>query len=256
MKPIIICGYRHTGKTTFIKRLIGIIKEKGYTVAVIKHIGGRHEPRLEDSDTSRFLRAGADLSFGFGSGFTIKYERNEKEKNETQKFIRYKLHNLITSANKDFILIEGLKSYDGPIPKIVFGSSKEEIISLIDDLTIGYSGINAIDFGLSIPYLPFDLNNEELFKFIKENSVPFVADLDCGECGYSTCRAFTKALIKKEVSIKNCVPMSSDVRLSVNNKPVYLKGFVRDILRDIVIGFAKNLHDYEEGDIKISIKRA
>ena len=61
--------------------------------------------------------------------------------------------------------------------------------------------------------------------------------------------------MRKEVTLKNCIPMSADVKLTVNNKPVFLKGFVRDILRDIVIGFAKNLHDYEEGDIKISIKR-
>ena len=255
MKPIIICGFRHTGKTTFIKRLIKIIKEKGHTVAVIKHIGKSHEPRLEDSDTTRYLNAGADLSFGFGSGYTIKYEINEEEKNETPKLMRYKLHNLIMAANKDFILIEGFKSYDGPIPKIIFGNQKDEIISLIDELTIGYSGINASDFDISIPFIPFNMDDEKLYEFIKRNSIPFVADLDCGECGYPTCRSFAKALMQKKVTIKSCIPMSSDVRLTVNNKSVYLKGFVRDILRDIIIGFAKNLHDYEEGDIKVSIKK-
>ena len=255
MNPIIFCGYRHTGKTTFIKRLTGIIKEKGYSVATIKHIGRNHEPRLEDSDTTRYLKSGSDISIGFGSGYTVKYEINKDEKNENKKFIRYKLHSLIMQANKDFILIEGLKSYDGPVPKVVFGNTKEEIESIIDELTVGYTGIKAEDFNLSIPYIPFDADKNTLFNFLKNNTIPFVADLDCSECGYPNCRAFAKALMLKEVNIKSCVPMSENTRLTINNKPVYLKGFVKDILKDIVIGFSRNLHDYEEGDIKVTIKR-
>jgi len=255
MNPIIFCGYKHTGKTTCIKRLIGIIKKKGYSVATIKHIGRGHEPRLEDSDTTRYLKSGSDISMGFGGGYTIKYEIKAEEKIETKKFIRYKLHSLIMQSNRDFTLIEGFKEYDGPIPKIVFGNTKNEIESLIDELTVGYTGINAADFNLSIPYIPFDILDEKLFDFLRNNTIPFVADLDCGECGYPTCRLFAKDLLLKEVNIKSCVPMSSNIRLTINNKPVYLKGFVRDILKDVVIGFSKNLHDYEEGDIKIAIKR-
>jgi len=255
MKPIIICGYSNTGKTSFIERLIKSIKSKGKTVAVIKHIDISHKPKLDDSDTSRYLKAGAELSIGFGGDYLLRYEKNIEKKAKENNSMRYRIHNLLLSANKDFVIIEGLKSYNGPIPKIVFVNSKEEIDSLADELTIGYSGQNAEDFNISIPYIHFNADDETLYRFIDKNSIPFVADLDCGECGYPTCRDFAKALMRKEVTLKNCIPMSGDVKLTVNNKPVFLKGFVRDILRDIVIGFAKNLHDYEEGNIKISIRR-
>ncbi len=254
MKPIIFCGYRRRGKTTFIRRLIKILKSRGHGVATIKHMGGSHGIKLEDADTVRCLKEGADVSFGFGNGYTLRYEYNFKDRDETIKLIRYKVHQLIMGSGSEYVLIEGLKNYDGPIPKIVFGNTKEEVEGLIDDLTIGYTGFEASDYKLDIPYLPFDLDEDELYNFIKENSIPFVADLDCGECGYPTCRDFAEKLIKKEVNIKMCVPMSGDVELFINNKPVYLKGFVRDVLRDVVKGFVKNLHDYEEGTIRIIVK--
>lgn len=253
MKPIIFCGYRRRGKTTFIKRLIPILKSRGHSVSVVKHIG--HRINLEDADTTRYLKEGADASVGFGVGYTLKYEYRKDESDENLKFIRYKLHSILMGLRSEFILIEGLKSYEGPIPKIVFGSTEDEVEELIDEMTIAYTGIEANDYGLNVPYLPYDMPDDRLYEFINENSIPFVADLDCGECGYPTCREFAKNLMAGKVNIKMCAPMSGDVSLTINNKPVYLKGFVRDVLKDIIHGFVKNLHDYEEGTIKITVKK-
>ena len=251
MRPIIFCGFRHRGKTTFIKRVIEAVKGEGYKVSVIKHVGGGL--KLEDRDTARFIDSGADVSIGYGDTLITTYERSEGFTGKIE--LRGVLHELIVKSKGDFVLIEGFKSYSGPIPRIVFGNSKEEILSIADRMTVGYTGIGAGDYKINIPYIPFNLEGKELFKVIKKLSVPFVADLDCGECGYPDCMDFTLAMLSGKESIKKCVPMQGEVLLRLNGKPVYLKGFVRDILRGVIEGFVSNLHGYEEGDVQIYIRK-
>ena len=53
-------GFSGSGKTTLIEKIVPIIKEKGFSVAVIKHDAHDFEIDKEGKDTWRFEKAGAD----------------------------------------------------------------------------------------------------------------------------------------------------------------------------------------------------
>jgi len=54
-----VVGKKDTGKTSAIERAVKILKEKGYSVAVVKH--SHHEIDIQGKDTYRFWEAGSDI---------------------------------------------------------------------------------------------------------------------------------------------------------------------------------------------------
>lgn len=54
-----VCGYKNSGKTTLIEKLIPILNQKGYQVATIKHDGHDFEGDVKGTDTYRHQAAGA-----------------------------------------------------------------------------------------------------------------------------------------------------------------------------------------------------
>ncbi|MDR7419336.1 MAG: molybdopterin-guanine dinucleotide biosynthesis protein B [Armatimonadota bacterium] len=68
---VAIVGARGAGKTTLIERLIPALRQRGLTVAVVKHHGHRADPEPEGADTARFSRAGAVETVLAGPGATI-----------------------------------------------------------------------------------------------------------------------------------------------------------------------------------------
>ncbi len=62
MIPIVpIVGKSNTGKTTFLEKLVGELKRRGYKVAVIKHDVHGFEIDQPGKDTWRLARAGSDI---------------------------------------------------------------------------------------------------------------------------------------------------------------------------------------------------
>ena len=54
-----ISGYKNSGKTTLITKLIPELKQRGYRVAVIKHDGHDFEADVPGTDSYRHQKAGA-----------------------------------------------------------------------------------------------------------------------------------------------------------------------------------------------------
>lgn len=114
MKIIQVTGRSNTGKTTFIKSLIPVLKTKG-RVAVIKHLAD-HDFILEPGkDTTGFFEAGAEVSAGIDAHKSV-----------------VALHTssldamlaLLKTLGMDFIVIEGFK--DRSYKKIVIGDLQVE----------------------------------------------------------------------------------------------------------------------------------
>lgn len=62
MTPIIsFVGYSNSGKTTFLVKVIGELKKRGYRIGVIKHDGHDFEIDHPDTDTWKHRQAGADV---------------------------------------------------------------------------------------------------------------------------------------------------------------------------------------------------
>lgn len=72
--PVIfaVSGYKNTGKTWLIEKLINEFIKGGYSVGVIKHDGGDHIVHVKDTDTSRYMDRGATVAAVFsGSEYVI-----------------------------------------------------------------------------------------------------------------------------------------------------------------------------------------
>jgi len=103
--PVIgISGFKNSGKTTLIERLLSFFVGKGVRVAVVKHSHGPIESDREGSDTDRLFRLGASV---------LAY-------NESTVFVKKRLEEPLTLKDAiaqlrgeyDLILVEGLKGSD------------------------------------------------------------------------------------------------------------------------------------------------
>lgn len=110
MKIIQVVGRSNSGKTTFIKKLVPELTQKGI-VAVIKHLGD-HEYHLEEGkDTTGFFKAGAAFAVGIDAEKSVIALHN----NNLTTVLK-----LLQTQNVDFVIIEGFKQE--PFPKIVIGN--------------------------------------------------------------------------------------------------------------------------------------
>jgi molybdopterin synthase catalytic subunit len=114
MKIIQVTGRSNTGKTTFIRSLIPVLKTKG-KVAVIKHLAD-HDFLLEPGkDTTGFFEAGAEVSAGIdGHKSVIALQDNSLDA----------MLALMKTQGMDITIIEGFK--DRSFKKIVIGDLQAE----------------------------------------------------------------------------------------------------------------------------------
>ncbi len=260
MRPLIVCGYSGTGKTSFVKKAAEGLRSAGFTVAYIKHSGRKPEISGKSKDTEIIFNNVNVTAVTVSENLDVIYRRIKGNKpilparGSLQKEMRLRIRGLLDEIDADYVLIEGFKDYNGPIPKIVFGRNREDIENLKDSLTVAYSGIGVEDYGMEgMHFIPVSVERNNLKDFIQSNTVDFAAGLDCGECGFPTCREFAHELLAGNKKISDCLPLQDDVKLFINGKRIYMKGFVRSTFRDIIEAYIKNLHGTENGKIRITI---
>lgn len=114
MKIIQVTGRSNTGKTTFIKSLVPVLRTKG-KVAVIKHLAD-HEFLLEKGkDTTGFFDAGAEISVGIDAHKSVVALQN----NSLDTMLA-----MLKGQEMDFVIIEGFK--ERSFKKIVIGDLQIE----------------------------------------------------------------------------------------------------------------------------------
>ena len=112
MKVLQIVGFKNTGKTTLIQRMVALLKSKGKRVAVIKHHHLDKGVVDAGTDTGSFLEQGAD--------FTILNTPNMSVRTENmQPSLEAQMMQL--AGEVDVLLIEGYKREE--YPKIVLTHS-------------------------------------------------------------------------------------------------------------------------------------
>ncbi|MNJ56968.1 Molybdopterin-guanine dinucleotide biosynthesis adapter protein [compost metagenome] len=122
MPVIQIVGYKNSGKTTLIGKLLEILNAMNLRVAVIKHDVHGFEADRESTDTFRHRRAGA-----VATAITSPWRTAIIEEQETQ------LSELIKRfADYDMTIVEGFKQEC--YPKIVLIRNDEDL-TLLKELT-------------------------------------------------------------------------------------------------------------------------
>ncbi len=77
--------------------------------------------------------------------------------------------------------------------------------------------------------------------------------LDCGKCGFESCKAMSKAMAAGKAGIEDCVVLKAGntVILKIDGNDVPVGGFVQKLIKGTTLGMIKNLKkaDVKEGDI-------
>lgn len=119
MKVISVVGYKKTGKTTLVERMVSELKKHGI-VGTVKH--SRDEILPYGGDTDRHLNSGAVVSVGVTPTRSIKIFRNTDVKGALRE---------LAMEGVDFAVVEGFK--ESGLPKIAIGDVEApNIVARVD----------------------------------------------------------------------------------------------------------------------------
>ncbi len=164
MKPSIvgIVGAHNSGKTTFITKVISILKEEGIKVCGIKHDPkGKSETDIKGKDSYRMYISGAEqvilVSPKKITSF-VRNNRNEDIKEIIDKFVMKEI---------DIVILEGFKNYKG--------FDKFEVIRKDENRDLLLKNSDELKGVITDYYdyhLKFDINNpKEFVEFLIENYI-------------------------------------------------------------------------------------
>ena len=143
-KPVVVAvsGIKNSGKTTLITQMLPFLSAAGLRTAVIKHDGHSFQPDPPDTDTGRFMAAGA-LGTAIFDGEICKVIRRQAVTEE----------DLIDQfPEADLILLEGFKASSWPKLELVRPGnspvcSGDTLLALVTDLPINLPGVPRIPYG-------------------------------------------------------------------------------------------------------------
>lgn len=127
VKPVIyqVVGYQNSGKTTFLLKLIEVLKNEGIKTVTIKHHGHGGRPTVPQKDSAKHLDAGAVAALVEGEGrLVLQADNSTWTLNEQIRFMDF--------FRPDIILIEGHKME--PYPKLLILRDENDF-SLIPKIT-------------------------------------------------------------------------------------------------------------------------
>ncbi|MEE0772309.1 MAG: molybdopterin-guanine dinucleotide biosynthesis protein MobB [Anaerovoracaceae bacterium] len=218
MRIITVKGFSKTGKTTTVTSLVSELKRRGYTVGTIKDIHFMEfEADVPGTDTYRHAEAGARRVTARGLRSTSIIIDQHMDIDEILKYYK-----------EDFLIIEGdcgIKS-----PTIITAKTVHDIEEKLSDDAIAVSGVISGEMAeqgiMEYGGLPVINGIEEVEK---------LADLA------------EKATKDKETKL--------DVELTIGGEEIWMVPFVKETLKNVVIGAVKALDGYEEGrEIVVKIK--
>ncbi len=96
--------------------------------------------------------------------------------------------------------------------------------------------------------------DEEIKKILER-----LPNLNCKECGFSSCKEMAEAIYKGKADFNDCVVLSTkkEVVVRINDREVPLGKFVQSFVKNVVIGMISSLKkaEFNEGDtIEIRVK--
>jgi molybdopterin-guanine dinucleotide biosynthesis protein B len=253
-KFVAVVGGKHSGKTTVVQHLISELRRRGYRVGSVKEMPRAHWIDVPGKDTWEHGRAGAEIVIAAPLNETICFIKKKPSLNEMLSFF----HGL------DYIVLEGFEN-EKTFPKIIAAKDADEASAFSDGLAIAVSGIIVESDGevrkasiLKVPIVNCEAEAEKLADMVEQKAFPNLPCLShCGECGYSSCYEFAKAIVAEKEKAKKCpLLMRDDVVLEVNGDRVPLKLFPRLIIKNMVIGMVSSLNGVKEiAEVKIVVKK-
>lgn len=117
MKIISVVGYKKTGKTALVEKLVKELKKYG-TVGTVKHLHA-HSLNMPETDTWKHARAGADVVIGVTPHELVKFSNENNLDRALDE---------LADAGMDFAVVEGWK--ESELPKIALGTVETQNVLL------------------------------------------------------------------------------------------------------------------------------
>jgi len=250
MKAIAVNGITKSGKTTVCEALISGLRARGYSVGSVKEIHFEEfkiDP-VPTANTNRHKAAGSELVTARGLFETdVLYPS------------MLPMENILSLYHHDFIVLEGVT--DCNCCRIITAHNEQEVMERMDGRVIGVSGVVANggvrDMMGQRVYNVFE-EPDALVELVLEKSFEALPNVDpkcCSLCGYS-CRGLTEQIVAGKAHRTDCVLTSQDVELSINGRAVDMVPFVQKILKNAILGVAKELEGFEENtEIVVKVRQ-
>jgi len=249
---------RRAGKTKLITLLASELLKQGISVAVVKH--SMKGVDLRGKDTDRYTSAGVKrIVFVSPSELVLflKYESTSLDRALS-----------ILGYSSPIVLVEGFKSESlGKIIGIVtsvddvnyYLKCGESILALVctsSDLT------SKLKSKFPRVYTGFSKSTiRNLVELVVGDTVEYVCSqlpgLNCGYCGYSTCREYARAYVFQ--SVRKLCPHIVDVVLRVNGESIplgpYPKSVIVNVLRALVNTLKGVPENYRSIELRVVLGR-
>jgi molybdopterin-guanine dinucleotide biosynthesis adapter protein len=126
-----VAGFKNSGKTTLLVRLVAELTRRGYRISTVKHAHHSFDIDHEGRDSHRHREAGArEVAVVSRYRWALMHECDGTEENEpTLDDILHKLEPC------DLVLVEGYKR-DRKVPKIEIRDIAQDAPKLVDDPTV------------------------------------------------------------------------------------------------------------------------
>ena len=120
MKIIGVVGWKNTGKTTLIEKLISEFNERNLTVSTIKHSHHNFSVDREGTDSFRHFNAGTKETILASEQKWIKFSR---QREDDKPNLSYLIKQIIPV---DIVIVEGFKASDHKKVEVVDSTSDRE----------------------------------------------------------------------------------------------------------------------------------
>jgi len=244
MRVFSVFGVSKSGKTTTIEHLIRELRRRGYAVGSVKDIHAEgFALDTPGTNTHRHKRAGADPVTARGLHETdIMFDRRL----DIGEILRF-------YGGCDFVVLEGVS--EAGIPAVLTAHDGGDLAERLTPYVFAVSGRGAAGIGEynGIPAISAVDAAADLADLVERKVYrrqPMNIKDCCGLCGFD-CETLGRRMLAGESPPDACL-LEKRVALTVNGREIEMVGFVQKLLKNAVLGVAKELRGYEKGQIRVT----
>ena len=237
---------RKRGKTSIATQVVSRLVSRGYFVGVVKH--SSHYVDVVGKDSSKYVSAGAKLVLVSSSRVGAIFYSDWVD--DLEYSLRY--------LNTPVVVVEGFKESEIGDAVAVVNDLREfqELSKVARNVVAAVSEDEGVRLELGKTLRVFrKAEANPLTDFIETRLLDFLENqtpkTNCGYCGYESCRALVKAYATGKTP---WCPVKSDVNLSINDKPIYMNPFVKNVLKHLIEGFTSSLKGVDPHKKRIIIE--
>ena len=155
------------------------------------------------------------------------------------------LDDILALVDADYVLINGFEE-DKSYPRIVIMNENRKEKDC-------FNGLEIAGYGMAhTPYFPVTQDISQLIDIIEEKSFK-LPNLNCEACGFDSCYAFAKEIIKGNRKLKDCVSLNPKVVIEIDGTPLPMNPFISGIVEKTIRALLSSFKGYKKGRIEISI---